>query len=143
MLYSRTHLEMAKHLKTIDVLTNPQHFLGSNWEKVLAFWFFIDYLSGDDIKAMNDRHSFLEEDVRLSARRAIFSTIVYDHEECKFKETPEVVNERLRNAVHFAVHRGDYSLNTKHDYNNLLSQASLELIANLTDTVFYNLVMNQ
>ncbi len=45
MKISRTHQALSNYLKNPEVLTNPEPFLGPNWETVLRWWLFRESLT--------------------------------------------------------------------------------------------------
>jgi hypothetical protein len=45
MKISKTHKSLSEQLKNTEVLTNPQKFLGPNWETVLRFWLYFESLT--------------------------------------------------------------------------------------------------
>jgi hypothetical protein len=45
MNYSKTHQRFSTELQNPEALTNPQDFLGPNYETVLNFWWTIDSLT--------------------------------------------------------------------------------------------------
>ena len=47
MKISKTHKHFSERLSEPRVLTNPEEFLGPNFEAVLNFWLFLDELSED------------------------------------------------------------------------------------------------
>jgi len=50
-----------------DVLTNPQDFLGPNYQTVLNFWTFMDSLTKDNWKEVASRHYALDSAARYAA----------------------------------------------------------------------------
>jgi hypothetical protein len=121
--YSETHLEMAKYLKTIDVLTRPQDFLGPNWEKVLAFWFFIDYLSEEEKNKIIESYQllsvYLRRSIESSAVGAAISVVCYDYEIAAYMAAYHTANGK----------------------EFVFSWASLELIGNDPNKLCYSLIM--
>jgi bifunctional NMN adenylyltransferase/nudix hydrolase len=67
MTYSKIHQAFSEHLKTPDVLKNPEKYLGPNFEKVLDFWIYLDTLSNKEKKEMAQSYWALDEEVRNSA----------------------------------------------------------------------------
>jgi hypothetical protein len=67
MTYSKIHQAFSEHLKTPDVLKNPEKYLGPNYQDVLNFWIYVDTLSDEEKKKMYDRFLALDEDVWDSA----------------------------------------------------------------------------
>ena len=53
---SKIHQEFSRSLKNPRVLTNPEEFLGPNYEAVLNFWLFLDDLTKDQFKAIEGRY---------------------------------------------------------------------------------------
>ncbi len=70
MTYSKTHQRFSERLKNPDVLTNPEKYLGLNYQDVLNFWIYLDTLSKQDKEKMNDRYQTLDFNVRNSAWNA-------------------------------------------------------------------------
>jgi hypothetical protein len=70
MKISKTHQALANNLKNPKVLTNPEDFLGPNWEDVINFWFYVDTLSESEISKIGDRYLALDYHVRDAARLA-------------------------------------------------------------------------
>jgi len=52
-----------------DVLTNPEKYLGANYQEVLRFWDHLDTLSSEEIEAAKKTYWDLDSEVRHSARR--------------------------------------------------------------------------
>jgi hypothetical protein len=67
MTYSKTHKRFSKRLNKPEALTNPEKYLGPNWEDVLNFWIYVDSLSDKEKEAIADRFLNLDDDVRNSA----------------------------------------------------------------------------
>jgi hypothetical protein len=45
MKISKTHQSLSDYLNNPEVLTNPEPFLGPNWETVLRFWLYYESLT--------------------------------------------------------------------------------------------------
>jgi len=59
---SKTHKRFSEYLETPRVLTNPEEFLGPNFEVVLNFWLILDGLSKDQWRVVKERYeAFLDE----------------------------------------------------------------------------------
>jgi hypothetical protein len=67
MTYSKTHQNFANHLNKPEALTNPENFLGPNYETVLNFWKWIDSLSVEQWKVVADRYCNLDDAARSAA----------------------------------------------------------------------------
>jgi hypothetical protein len=64
---SRTHKKFVEKIKKIKALTNPEDFLGPNWEDVINFWLYLDTLSIKEKNKMDKSYWALEWNVRYSA----------------------------------------------------------------------------
>jgi hypothetical protein len=67
MKISKTHKLFSEYLGEPRALTNPEDFLGPNWEDVINFWLYVDTLSEDEIDKMNHPYWDLDYDVLDSA----------------------------------------------------------------------------
>ena len=65
--YSKTHQNFSNRLQKLEALTNPQDFLGPNYETVLNFWWFLDSLTKDNWKEVASRHYALDSAARYAA----------------------------------------------------------------------------
>ena len=54
--FSKTHKKFAWRLNNPRVLTNPEEFLGPNYEAVLNFWLILDGLSEDQWETIEGRY---------------------------------------------------------------------------------------
>jgi hypothetical protein len=59
MTYSKTHTTFIEELDNFEALTDPEKFLGPNWETVLHFWKWIDTLSSRQWNEVSLRNSNL------------------------------------------------------------------------------------
>jgi hypothetical protein len=64
MTYSKIHKLFSNYLKQPDALTNPEKYLGPNYQDVLNFWIYVEGLSKQEKKEMRQRYWDLDEDVR-------------------------------------------------------------------------------
>ncbi len=53
---SKTHKRFSELLKNPGVLTNPEEFLGENYESVLNFWLILDELSEEQWRVVKERY---------------------------------------------------------------------------------------
>ncbi len=59
---SKIHKHFSELLKNPRVLTNPEEFLGENFESVLNFWLILDDLSEEQWRVFNKRYwAFYDE----------------------------------------------------------------------------------
>jgi hypothetical protein len=70
MKISNPHQLFSVHLKQPRALTNPEDFLGPNWEDVINFWLYADTLNQGEIIKTNGRYWALNVVIRESAVRA-------------------------------------------------------------------------
>jgi hypothetical protein len=87
MKISNTHQRLSKELKNPDVLTNPEPFLGPNWETVLRWWLYEESLTSEQKDILWRRYFAIDGDTRFSAR-----DLAYD-------ATIEVIGEDNRSVV--------------------------------------------
>jgi hypothetical protein len=67
---SKIHQNFSNYLRQPEALTNPEKYLGPNYQDVLDFWFYIEGLSDEERKEMSDRYQALDDNVRFSAWNA-------------------------------------------------------------------------
>jgi hypothetical protein len=67
MKISKIHRMLSYRLEERKALTNPEDFLGPNWEDVINFWLYVDGLSEDERKKMTDRYWGLDGVMRESS----------------------------------------------------------------------------
>jgi hypothetical protein len=53
---SKTHKRFSDRLRNTRVLTNPEEFLGENFEAVLNFWLILDDLSEEQWRVVKERY---------------------------------------------------------------------------------------
>ena len=70
MNYSKSHQHFANRLNNPEALTNPENFLGPNYETVLNFWKWIDSLSVEQWDVVADRYRNLDPAAWYAARSA-------------------------------------------------------------------------
>jgi hypothetical protein len=87
MTYSKIHKRFSERLNQPDALTNPEKYLGPNYQDVLNFWIYLDSLSDQEREELGQRYWDLNYNVRLSARIAARDA------------AEEVVGEKFRSAV--------------------------------------------
>jgi hypothetical protein len=61
MKISKTHQALSNQLKKPEVLTNPEPFLGPNWETVLRWWLYYDSLIYEQKRELWRRHLFIND----------------------------------------------------------------------------------
>jgi hypothetical protein len=60
MTYSKAHQNFSNYLQRPEALTNPQDFLGPNYEAVINFWWYMDSLTKDQWKEVARRYRALD-----------------------------------------------------------------------------------
>jgi hypothetical protein len=60
MKISKTHQRFSSRLKNPDVLTNPEPFLGPNWETVLRFWLYYESLTDGQKRELRRRYKAID-----------------------------------------------------------------------------------
>jgi hypothetical protein len=99
MKISKIHQSFSDHLGEPKVLTNPEDYLGPNWEDVINFWLYVDTLTKEEREKMSDSYWDLDYDVLDSAENAAWDS------------SEEVVGEEVANmAWNAALDVTDYSV---------------------------------
>jgi hypothetical protein len=70
MTHSKIHKRFSERLNQPDALTNPEKYLGPNWEDVLNFWIYLDTLSEQERVEMWRRYWALDDVMRWFPRIA-------------------------------------------------------------------------
>ena len=76
MNYSKAHQRFSTELQNPEALTNPQDFLGPNYETVLNFWWTMDSLTETQWKEVVRRYRALDYTARDAAGYAAWSAAV-------------------------------------------------------------------
>jgi hypothetical protein len=63
MKISRTHQILSDNLKNTEVLTNPEPFLGPNWETILRFWLYGESLTYEQKDELFRRYVVIDIDI--------------------------------------------------------------------------------
>ena len=71
MTYSKSHQKFSTELQNPESLTNPQDFLGPNYETVINFWLYMDSLTETQWKEVARRYDALDSDARFAAGAAV------------------------------------------------------------------------
>jgi hypothetical protein len=125
MIYSKIHkyfakqLNNTKQLKTPKALSNPEDFLGPNFQSILDLWMYIDTLSVEQREEHEKRYWALHDDVRDSSE----NIASYAAEEIVGKDVMRVIWVATYNLTKCFV----------------FYWATLELIEN---KLAYNIIMN-
>jgi hypothetical protein len=105
-----------------EVLSNPEKYLGPNWEKVLEFWWYIDTLSVEECDKIGNSYWTLENKILESAKSSVYDAatevVVFGVADDTRPDTYDVISTWVFNY------------------------ATLELIANMDNKFFYDLIMN-
>jgi hypothetical protein len=65
--HSKAHQNFSNCLQKPEALTNPQNFLGPNYETVINFWWFIDGLTENQWNEVARRYHALDDAARNAA----------------------------------------------------------------------------
>jgi hypothetical protein len=74
MKISKTHQRLANHFGTEEVLTNPEPFLGPNWETVLRFWLYYESLTLKQKNKLRRRKTAIDDDTYNRAWALAYNT---------------------------------------------------------------------
>jgi hypothetical protein len=67
MKISKTHQHLSNYLKNPEVLTNPEPFLGPNWETVLRWWLYEESLTDGQKRELRRRYKAIDNYTRIRA----------------------------------------------------------------------------
>ena len=62
MKNSNTHQRLSDHINNPEVLTNPEPFLGPNWETVLRWWLYYESLTREQRNELYRRWGAIDYD---------------------------------------------------------------------------------
>jgi hypothetical protein len=108
--YSKAHQRLSNYLENPEVLTNPQKFLGPNYQAVLRWWLYEESLTREQRGELWRRYVAIDDDTRDRAWELASDAAI------------EVIGEVNRRAVWFVA-----------PYPQVIT---FELIANLDDPFF-------
>jgi hypothetical protein len=100
MTYSKIHQNFSQRLNQPEALTNPEKYLGPNYQDVLNFWIYLDTLSEQEREEIAERYYALDDNVRDCA--------IDDARDAAGK----VVGENFRNAAWFVTGWGVFGYAT-------------------------------
>ncbi len=92
MKISKTHQNLSDHIKNPEVLTNPEPFLGPNWETVLRWWLYMESLTYEQSNELWRRHLVINDDVWRSAWTLAEDAAI------------EVIGEQNRRVAHWVLY---------------------------------------
>ena len=98
---SKIHKRFSEYLNNPRVLTNPEEFLGPNYEEVLKFWIILEELSKEQLRVVKERDDAFFNENRSEWRKA---------EDLAYEASEEVVGEdNVNNAGWAALDVTKYS----------------------------------
>jgi hypothetical protein len=62
MTYSKTHKSLSDYLNNPEVLTNPEPYLGPNYQAVLRFWSYFESLTDEQKDELVRRYGAIDYD---------------------------------------------------------------------------------
>jgi hypothetical protein len=62
MTYSKTQQSLSDNLENTEVLTNPEQFLGPNYQTVLRFWLYFESLTDEQENELIRRYDAIDDD---------------------------------------------------------------------------------
>ncbi len=89
MKISRTHQYLSEELNNPEVLTNPEPFLGPNWETVLRWWLYEESLTDEQVNELDGRGC----DIDIKTRRRAWNLA--------YNAAAEVIGNDNKWAVYF------------------------------------------
>ncbi len=73
---SRSHLEFSGDVDDLTALTNPEPFLGPNWETVLRWWLYAESLTDEQKNELLRRYDAIDLVTRERARALAFYAVI-------------------------------------------------------------------
>jgi hypothetical protein len=105
---SRSHLEFSGDVDDLTALTNPEPFLGPNWETVLRWWLYYESLTVEQKDELGRRYDAIERATCKRARGlALNAAIEVVGNYANWVTHPPITCELI--AMHLLLERG-YSL---------------------------------
>ena len=71
MKISKTHQALSDQLNNPEVLTNPEPFLGPNWETVLRWWLYFESLTREQREELSRRYFAIDIKTRRRAGQLV------------------------------------------------------------------------
>jgi hypothetical protein len=111
MKISNTHQALSKELNNPEVLTNPEPFLGPNWETVLRWWLYYESLTVEHRNELDFRYEDIGYVTRIRvwdlAEDAVIEVIGWDNWRavCDVAPYPELITYELI-SMHLLFERG-------------------------------------
>jgi hypothetical protein len=67
MKISKSHKKFAVSLNDQEILNRPEKYLGPNWEEVINFWLYLDILSKEQLRIVENRYMTLSDEECITA----------------------------------------------------------------------------
>jgi hypothetical protein len=110
MKISDTHQRLSKELNNPEVLTNPESFLGPNWETVLRFWLYWESLTREqkyELVRRYDANNYVTRNrAWYLAYNAVVEVIGEDNNQAVWCAAPFLPLTRELIAMHLLFERG-------------------------------------
>jgi hypothetical protein len=104
MNYSKTHKNFSTHLENHEALTNPQDFLGPNYETVLNFWWHLEILTKEQLELSDIR--YYDYKLRLQRydiiRKYAYNMCESNYLDCAIEATREISRGIKRDYCYIA-----------------------------------------
>jgi hypothetical protein len=76
MKISKTHQYISEELNNPEVLTNPEPFLGPNWETVLRWWLYFESLTDEQREELSRRYEAIDRETRIRAYNLAYDAAI-------------------------------------------------------------------
>ena len=110
MHYSKAHQNFSNYLQNPEALTNPQNFLGPNYETVINFWWFMDGLSPNQWNEVARRYDALDGAPRYAAWSAAWNAARIAAWSAAGYAAGYAARSAARNAAYYAAGYATYEL---------------------------------
>ena len=114
MNYSKSHQLFAEYLENPKALTNPQEFLGQNYETVLNFWKWMDSLNQDQWSIVADRYRNLDPAARNVALYTAWPAVRDAARDAALDAAWEAARDAAGGAAGYAAASATYELMGMH-----------------------------
>jgi hypothetical protein len=76
MTYSKTQQSLSDNLENTEVLTNPEQFLGPNYQTVLRFWLYFESLTDEQENELIRRYDAIDDDTLNRAMALAYNAAI-------------------------------------------------------------------
>ena len=135
LAYSKAHQNFSNGLQNPEALTNPQDFLGPNYETVINFWWFMDGLTENQWNEVARRYDALDYAARNAAMSAAMSAARIAAGYAAWNAAWDAARNAARDAARNAARNAAWNA-ARNAARNAAGNATYELIGGIDNPVF-------